>query len=53
LRPHRRVNLRERLGDLSAGGGHVAQLLLQQIDVEKDRPERIADFMCQPGGEAA
>jgi hypothetical protein len=47
------LDLGERLGEMGAGGDHVAQLLLQQIDVEKDRPERIADFMRQPGGEAA
>ena len=49
-----RLDLRERFGNrrLARGGG-LAEFFLQEIDLEKDHPEGIADFMRDPGGEAA
>jgi hypothetical protein len=49
-----RFDLRQRQGNRRRTvGGRLAQLLLQQLDMQHDHPERIAEFMREAGREAA
>jgi hypothetical protein len=49
-----RFDFRQRQGNLRRTvGGRLAQFLLQQIDMQHDHPERIAEFMREAAREAA